>query len=78
MTSLVKPESSQMMCQWDVHSTVITHLHSLAVKEEDVWLLLCCTLADQQEEGWEVFFRIQGIAAVDGFERVALQLFLNG
>lgn len=67
-----------MIRQWDVHSSVITHLHSLAIKEKDVWLFLLCTLTDQQEEGWEVFFCIQGIAAIDGFERVALQLVLNG
>lgn len=44
----------------------------------DVRLLLVCTLADEQEEGGEVFFCVNGIAAKDGFESVALQLVLDG
>lgn len=55
----------------------MTHLHSLAVEKMDVRFLLICTLADEQEEGWEVFFCVNCIAAVDGFERVDLQLVLH-
>lgn len=43
----------------------------------DVRLLLVCTLADKQEQGGEVFFRVNSIAAEDGFESVALQLVLG-
>lgn len=54
-----------------------THLHSLTVKKMDVGLLLLCTLADQQKERREVLFRVDCIAAVDGFVGVALQLVLG-
>lgn len=63
---------------WEDHSSAVTHLHGLAVKKMDVRLLLVCTLADEQEEGGEVFFCVNGIAAKDGFESVALQLVLDG
>lgn len=43
----------------------------------DVGLLLRGTLADQQQERREVFFRVDCIAAVDGFVGVALQLVLE-
>lgn len=43
----------------------------------DVGLLLLCTLADQQEERREMLLRVKGIAAVDGFVGVALQLVLE-
>lgn len=56
---------------------VVTHLHGLAVEEVNVRLLLVRTLADQQEEGWEVFFCVNGVAAVDGLERILLQFILH-
>lgn len=62
---------------WGRCSHVITHLNSLAVKEENVRLLQVCTLADQQKEGFEVLFCVNGVTAVDGFEKVVLQLVLH-
>lgn len=53
------------------------HLHRLAVEKMDVGLLLRGTLADQQQERREVFFRVDCIAAVDGSVGVALQLVLE-
>lgn len=44
----------------------------------DVRLLLICALADEQKEGREEFLSVDGIAAKDGFENVALQLVLGG
>lgn len=44
----------------------------------DVGLRLICALADEQKEGREEFLSVDGIAAKDGFENVALQLVLGG
>ncbi|KAF3853430.1 hypothetical protein F7725_014118 [Dissostichus mawsoni] len=49
----------------------------IPLEEEDVGLLLICTLADQLEEGREVFLCVYGVAAEDGCERVVLQLILH-
>lgn len=57
-------------------SGVITHLHGLAAEEVDVRLLLVSALADKQKQWWEEFFSVYGLAAVDGFKRVMLQLIL--
>lgn len=54
-----------------------THLHGFAVKKMDVGLLLLCTLANQQKQRREVLLRVNGIAAVDGFVGIALQLVLG-
>lgn len=44
----------------------------------DVGLCLICALADELKEGREEFLSVDGIAAKDGFENVALQLVLGG
>lgn len=44
----------------------------------DVGLRLICALADELKEGREEFLSVDGIAAKDGFENVALQLVLGG
>lgn len=56
---------------------VTAHLHRFTVEEVNVRLLLIRTLADQHEEGWEVFLCVDGLTAVDGSEGVALQLVLH-
>lgn len=43
----------------------------------NIWLLLICTLADEQKEGREMFFCVDCIAAENGFKRVVLQLVLH-
>lgn len=44
----------------------------------DVRLLLICALADEQKEGRKEFLCVDGVAAKDGLENIALQLVLGG
>lgn len=45
----------------------VSHHHTLTVEEVNVRLLLIFTFADQHEQRWEVFHRVDGVAAQDGF-----------
>lgn len=71
VASLVKPEPGRRGAG---RRRGVTHLHGLAAEEVNVWPLLVHTLADEKEERWEEFFPLNGVAAVDGSERVLLQL----
>lgn len=49
-----------------------THLHGFTVEEVNVGFLLVVALADQQQQGREVFLLVDGLAAEDVLKGVFL------